>query len=461
MEGTYLLTRKTIDGIDVNKQIVFERMILNETDSFIESLDMFGFNLTPLEYEILEDGVKVKISIREYLYQFAENKTKLIFNGRINRQDVIIEYTRNDDFTFENTQGQVAFEGELFGDDLNENFYNYAPSIMMEGNSIIHIYYCANKISGNVTDYIIYRRGELQNDGKWIFSNRQEVLQPTPNTWDARHACDPSVIKGVFNYHEEQYNYLMAYLGCVTNDSSRNEVGIAVSKNPEGPWIKVNEINPIANYYDSIEYVGDEWTWGYGQPSLVSVDKAGKVLLFYTKGLKTGTSEYVELWDLANLNNPKRIVETTVPNNGVVNAGRNNDVINNADFAYDAERKRLYVIKEDFPYPNNGNLDWITGSNTLLYLNLDTSEEYVGETIFTKSGLSWQFVTGISKNETGFARVHNAGILKDEYGWIINPYQIPIVYTRADLVTDYPNWSGKGQWPSLHTYRLYGYVYYF
>jgi len=49
-------------------------------------------------------------------------------------------------------------------------------------------------------------------------------------------------------------------------------------------------------------------------------------------------------------------------------------------------------------------------------------------------------------------------ILTDEYGRLTNPYQIPVIYTRSDLREDYPDWELGGQWPALHTYRLYGYV---
>jgi large subunit ribosomal protein L11 len=38
----------------------------------------------------------------------------------------------------------------------------------------------------------------------------------------------------------------------------------------------VDSLNPIANFYTSSDY--NTSSWGYGQPSLVSVDKAGKIL---------------------------------------------------------------------------------------------------------------------------------------------------------------------------------------
>jgi len=455
--GVYAKTTHMVEGIDLLSQFVFSTLTLqNDGTSLMEDLNAYGLSSQPGTYTFSDSYVEVLVGLKTYNFTLDSEQGTLSYAGRINRKDVEMVYHRVD-FEKPTTQGQVSFSDQLFGDDLNANFYNYCPTIMMEGNAIMHIWYCSNKTSGNVTDYIAYRRGELQADGRWIFTEKSLVLQPTPGTWDERHTCDPSVIKGNFSYNATSYSYLMAYLGCVTNDSSRNEIGLAVSQFPEGPWIKVAEANPIANYYESPEYVPDQWTWGYGQPSLVSVDKAGKVLLFYTKGIATGTFEAAELWDLSDLNAPQKLSSANVSNAGIVNISGGADVINNADFAYDPYSKRLYVIKEDFPYPSDENPTWITASNTIEYINLG-EESYPGESLFKGETLRWQKVGSIGPNETGFARVHNCGIMTDPYGWLMNPFQIPIVYTMSDFSSDYPQWGSGGQWPSLHTYRLHGYL---
>lgn len=455
--GVYAKTGHDIDGFDALPQYVFGALTLNDDyTAKLEDLDAYGLSVQLGHYAETSGGVLVTIGLKTYDFAYDETAGTFTYVGRINRRNVSLTYA---DVTWERplTTGERAFSDELFGESLDENFYNYCPTILMEGNAIMHIWYCSNRISGNVTDYIAYRRGELQGDGRWIFSDKELVLEPTLDTWDSRHVCDPSVIKGDFEYQDEHYSYLMAYLGCVTNDSSRNEVGIAISKAPEGPWIKMNHINPIANYYESPEYVNDRWTWGYGQPSLVSVDKAGQVLLFYTKGIATGTFQFVEHWDLSNLDDPIKLASANVSNAGIVNASGGADVINNADFAYDAFNKRLYVIKEDFPYASDEEPTWLTEANTVQYINLGI-EEVIGETLFEPVTLRWQKVGSIGPGETGMARVHNTGLVTDEYGWLMNPYQIPIVYTKSDLNSDHPNWGSGGQWPALHTYRLHGYL---
>ena len=136
---------------------------------------------------------------------------------------------------------------------------------------------------------------------------------------------------------------------CKTYDCTCNEVGIALAKNPEGPYIKADELNPIAEFYTSADY--DKSSWGYGQPCVISSDNAGKILLFYTKGVKSGTYVYVEEWDLSDISKAKLVREGRLYDKGVVNASGQTDCINNADFAYDPFLKRLYCLKEDFPYP--------------------------------------------------------------------------------------------------------------
>ena len=230
----------------------------------------------------------------------------------------------------------IPGENQMF-----DYYYNYFPTIFEE-DGVRHIYYCANKLHGNVTDYVAYRSGTKDASGRWVYSEIQYVLEPTADTWDSRHVCDPSVIKGEFKYNDEDYSYLMAYLGCVTSDNTSNEVGLAVSKTPAGPWIKLGS-NPFCDY----ELNGNAgFQWGYGQPSLVSVDKKGQVLLFYTVGDGSSTYELVERWNLSDLNNPVMVSDGSkrVLTRGLKNLNGTQDYISNADFAYDPSSGRIYMI---------------------------------------------------------------------------------------------------------------------
>lgn len=346
--------------------------------------------------------------------------------------------------------GDVAFVSELFGDDPEKNYYNYCPTVLREGDDTLHIWYCSNKMSTVVTDYVAYRKGTLHEDGKWTFTEKAFALTPGKSgTWDARHTCDPSVIRGAFAYGGKTYSYLMAYLGCKTNNSTANEVGLAFAEDPAGPWVKYGK-NPIADYYGSEEF--DATLWGYGQPSLVSADGAGRVLLFYTKGVPTGTFTQVELWDLSDMENPEKLQERTLSNE--TEAG----VINNADFAYDAARGVFYCVKEDhlLPtswYPTDGGVDWVGGNVSVWEIGTGgaTATDIFGDLTFTH-------LATIDCSVSGFARNHNAGLVTDAYGRIDRTDGIAVVYTVASTADEYPDWPEGGQWPVLHTFRLHGYV---
>ena len=336
----------------------------------------------------------------------------------------------------------------LFGKTLKGNFYNYCPTMRVEGDTL-HVWYCTNKISGNITDYIGYRTAK-KIAGNWRFSREKIVLGPTKGTWDARHTCDPSVIKGEFRLGHKTYNYLMAYLGCVTDDCKDNENGIAYSERIGGPWIKLDN-NPLIPYINSNDYPGPHVYWGYGQPTLVSIDKKGQCLIFYSVGAKE-TFTRAEHWDFSNLDKPEKIAETRIRDDGYVNIEGNKDVINNADFAYDCKNKVLYATG-DMHVRGVDQPTYISNALPVLQAKLNHDERFPLETLFTKS-YAWEPVGFIDQTVSGFPKNHNPGILSDIYGWLYDQNELLIGYTVSDLNKTHPRRNGI--WQSLHTYRIYG-----
>ena len=452
LNGYYLLTYKTQSQIETQDTYLYNYLEFNDSNVNWSIVDLKGSNTQNGTYTFENDVVTVEIGIKSYAFSYDSDNDKLSFDGTINKVKTKMTFEHDGSFELGNDKGSVSFTDELFGDSIDENFYNYCPTIMFEGGNTIHIWYCSNKDDGNVTDYVAYRKGTLHSDGKWTFSEKELVLSHgSSGEWDSRHACDPSIVKGEFNYKGEKYNYLMAYLGCLTSNGNINEVGIAVSKNPNGPWIKYDN-NPFAKYKDSSDY-GDDGAnfWGYGQPSLININKKGRVLLFYTKGIKTGTFTACEEWELSNLDEPVMINSMKVGDGGTI------ETLNNADFAYDPFNNRIYVIKEDHVngwYPTDGGVNWISGSNTVYYTTLVSTSNIVGQL----NNAKWAQVKIIGKSATGYDRVHNCGIVTNEYGYIFTQDYIPICYTMSNLATDYPDWGRGGQWPALHTYRIHGYI---
>ena len=335
------------------------------------------------------------------------------------------------------------------------NKYNYCPSYFIEDN-IAHVYYCTNKDEGNVTDYVGYRKGEVINNKVKYSDNSQYVLtHGEMGSWDSRHACDPSVVKGVFKYHGEEYNYLMAYLGCVPSDCTQNETGIAVSKTPDGPWIKcdfkedgVTKINPIVPFSD---FSCNETSWGTGQPSLVSVDKKGRVLLFTTVGATNGTFTNLREYDFSDIDNYKLLRERISINiDGIRGSTGSASFINNADFGYDEVNKRIIMSKPRQFFGTDGKSPNFIADTIDVYYIDDTEGSEIGDVLFAGKNTTkiWKLIGSVNESLTGFLRNHNTGLVTDEYKRIDSSSPLGVLFTRSDE-------DSGGQWSYLSTYRLY------
>ena len=264
------------------------------------------------------------------------------------------------------------------------------------------------------------------------------MLAPTPNTFDALHCCDPSVIKGNFTYNGSSYKYLMAYPGNTYHIN--NKVGLALSNDPMSGWISTGE--PF------IVYDGDESHWGVGQPSLVSVDKQGTVLLFYAYG-GYETCTYVEKWDFSNLNSPILLSSSKVTSASIIGHNGAPDTLNNIDVAYDPTTKRYYIARDVHPYPTDGEPAFVASHFGVDYIQEDGSIGDLFASAASQSEKSWQRVACVGSAETGFARNSNCGIVRDEYGHMPQSDKIEVLYSMSHLGTA----SGDYAW----TYRIYRY----
>lgn len=344
-------------------------------------------------------------------------------DGAVSLADILlaIRYVASGDAFTQNTR--------LFAP-TKSGIYNYCPSVMQTEDGKRYVYYCTNKNSYNVTDYIGCREGIKQPDGSYVYGEETLVLSPTANTWDARHTCDPSVIGGKFTLGGETYTYLMAYLGCTSSDNQDNEIGFAVAKSPTGPFVKIADTPTVA-----YTHTGDAWQWGVGQASLVSADKAGQVYVFYTEGTATRTHEFADLWDFSDASAPIRLSHTDLKTTGLKNLNGNGEYIANADFAYDPTSNSFYMATDAHPYPSD-TPDYIAGSFRVAYFD--------GKDL---TAPRWKELEVIGAAETNRARNHNVGLVRDLYGHLPLGHALTVIYTGN---TDGAN--------ALWDYRLYEYT---
>ncbi len=327
---------------------------------------------------------------------------------------------------------EIPASNHLQFDTNKEGTYNYCPAIMQVDEKTRYIYYCTNQKSYNVTDYIGCRKGTLGESGVWSWSEESIVLSPTENTWDARHVCDPSVIAGEFKYEGRDYSYLMAYLGCTSNNSQDNKLGFAVAQSPEGPFVKVGSTPFIDFVRDNTVEV---FQWGVGQASLINMDKKSSVMLFYTRGDKDGTRTMAEEWDFSDLSAPVcKMQAVKLSEVGLRNLKGEGDIINNADFVYDSATDRFYATSDCHPNPTSVP-DYISSHFRITYFKRPLQYD-----VFT-----WKSLAQVGTSQTGFSRNHNTGILRDSYGHLANGY-ITVYYTVSE--------EGNN---SLWSYRIYDY----
>ena len=384
-----------------------------------------------------------------------EEEKEMIPEEPQNREDVNPDYWGDemDDFLPNVGETKLLFrhsKKETVGDDGEDYFYNYCPSIKIE-NNVEHVYYCTNKLWGNVTDHIGYRKAEIIN-GKVQYSDESLVLSPTPDTWDQTHTCDPTVIKGEFKYNGETYNYLMAYLGCIPLNCKLNETGLAVAKEYGGPWVKCNglktdgvtPINPIVPYSD---FNCNENSWGTGQACLVSVDKKGRVLLFTTVSCPTGGFTDVREYDFSDINDYKLLRETKLFKDGGCEYGTN--WIGNAEYCYDHINKKFLLSKPRGGYGSDGEYpDFIADHIDVYYVDVSAYENPFDIFFDNSRTERWHYFATIDKELSGYPRNHNNGMVTDEYGHLYRNGYIGVAFTSSQYGT-------MSAMTYLKTYRIF------
>ena len=309
-----------------------------------------------------------------------------------------------------------------------DGFYRYAPSTLIES-GVRHVFYCRNITSRVVVDGIYH--AVQAADG--TLGAETLVLAPADSSgtaWDSYHVCDPSVIAGAFYYEGHTYRYLMAYLGVkgrpgdTASDGAKcinNKVGLAVSDSLTGGWVRMGA-NPVV----ITEHT--DW-WGVGQPSLLSVDGAGKVALFYAGDYETRMLNL----DFTDAAATTASLATKVGDQGIL-LGKTGVMdlvgtslkmtITNADFAYDDVRKLLYMIV-DTPdslanwYDDGGQYLYITKSVSVYRTPVDTLAN------LNLAAAEWELVarfqpTDLSASLSTAARVHNSGFVRTDAGGLVD-----------------------------------------
>ena len=181
---------------------------------------------------------------------------------------------------------ETAGEGQLIYSPGKYGGYRYGPSIIRNEDGSLDVWFASPGKSGE-WDYIRYRHSD---DGiSW--DEEEIVLKPTSGASDHYSVCDPGVV--YFNGY-----YYLGYTSTTHSDGTENEVYVARSKNPEGPYQKWNGKGWGKDPVPIITYTDEEGYWGCGEISFVVKDDA--LYCYYSWICQDGTFTRLSIADLSD-----------------------------------------------------------------------------------------------------------------------------------------------------------------
>lgn len=358
---------------------------------------------------------------------------------------------QNDVFEQKPITGIPAIFDESIG------YYNEHPCVFEENNER-YVYYTKNKVkSSDDSEYIAVRKA-TQSEGKWIYGNAGVALDVSESGWDSEKVFQADVVRGVFTFDDEQYSYLMAY-AATDSDTSRKaaQIGFAVAKSAEGPFIRVGE-NPVItwNAYDYSQY-GELITNGVCEPSLINYDGVSNIVLFYSL-FNPNTSyscKYMILdlsGDLKSLTTKKGERGNVLSAKGITDMGTDPACIS-ADFALSADKSTIYAVRDY--YPISPLSPAVAEAVQVLSAPIGILTETVGDnspkwTIIDDKISSLDTAVWEKEEMTGYDRIYSACIIGDEYG-ILHSETFLISFTSCALASSTPNYKYT---PMIHEYRI-------
>jgi hypothetical protein len=163
--------------------------------------------------------------------------------------------------------------------------YRYGPSIIREDDGTLDAWFSSPGGRGadgeHQWDWIRHRASE---DGGKTWGPETLVLKPTPDSRDRQSVCDPGVIRFGGYY----------YLGVTSVEDPEghgNEVFVARSESPIGPYKKWNGKGWGGSPVPLIPFDGPSNVWGAGEPSFVLKDDT--LFIYYTLWSETDKGETI------------------------------------------------------------------------------------------------------------------------------------------------------------------------
>ena len=283
--------------------------------------------------------------------------------------------------------------------------YRYGPSIMLREDGGIDAWFASPGDGKKEYDWITYRHSD---DGGNTWGNEKVVLSPTPGTADLKSVCDPDV------FFYDGY-YYMGYTATVNEDGLCNNVFLARSKNPDGPYEKWGTNGWGTDPVPIVYFDGIDIGWGVGEPSFVLVDKT----LYVYNTLDSFSDVYG--WVRATQVHTADITDPVWPDKleyrGIT--AYRNDCTDNTGYTYaDSDSWSVAYLEDAGRFIALTTNRRFKDDSCLLYYESD-------------DGISFERVSELNTNViTG---CHNCGLMSDEKGHIGKDDRSMIGYAYAGL----------------------------
>ncbi len=175
--------------------------------------------------------------------------------------------------------------------------YRYGCTYLYNDDGSVDAYFaCVGTIPGE-WDWIAYRHSP---DGGKTWEPERIVLTPTQGSMDHFSNCDPGVI--YFNGY-----YYLGYTSTLNSSGFCNNLFVARSKNPDGPFEKWNGEGWGGTEPQPIVYFNENWElWGIGEPAFVELN--GTLYIYYTCTGASGDYTMVATADATDENWPATMV---------------------------------------------------------------------------------------------------------------------------------------------------------
>ncbi len=259
--------------------------------------------------------------------------------------------------------------------------YNYGPSVIAQG-STRQIWWCGKGRPPGATfntDVIYYR---TLNTNTGIMSPVRMVFWPEVGRWDGRYTCDPSVIRGDFNYNGAAYTYALYYTATDLIDGTNNRIGLAFSNNGV-TWTRCAQ-NPIIFPAER-----DTRSYGAGQAATYR-DAVGELVLLHTDTSAGGVFARTSA-DGINFGAPARLSD-----DGASPFGNN-------DFAYDSSGGQIYAAIELPGRPGDREV------STISLYRIPADRLATGH---------WERLATVDTSLTGSYLNHSPGFVRDASGML-------------------------------------------